>query len=399
MVSRSDELGVSVSKSVWLLLLALAVIVIVALWKQTPTNSKTIIPQATVSNSVVEKPNKNSDKKNNVKQQSSSKRNDGNDENSTYDPYQSEVLKAQFLQIGDAYADSIQYPISSQPIKNAEDVREYEPFEQSEVDLPFPEDNGDESPIRIVAATDQFQYFKGDVVGIRVQIQNAPEQKFTQVKGIISGAKGELPSQIDFRPNDQSMLEYRAVFDTKVAPTHLLTNEMLVTLHVIVGERSLTTTVAFKVATASAQITGTQAVQPQGANLVIPVQVNVFQDGYYFLTAILQDSLSGKPLIQLQAEQRLSQGNGVIQLKAHISALKQQGSEGPYVLRSMTLNRGAEENESFDVPGSTTHPQFSIKGFPFSSYQNEAHTDELEQERLEFLRNAGAIDENEENAE
>ena len=307
-------------------------------------------------------------------------------------PYESEVFKAQLQQVSDIYAENIKYPITSQPISNPEDAREYKEFEQAEVDLPFPEGDDDQNPIRISAATNTFQYFEGDVVNVRVQITGAPQDTFIQVEGVLSGSNGDLPIQGVFEASDQSLSEFTAAFDTNLAPKNLLTQEMLVKLNVTVGDRPLFTTVAFKYAIASAQIVGVQPPRTQGPNLVIPLQLNVFQSGYYFVSGVLEDAQTGRPLIQLQAEKRLAQGNGVIDLTAHIAALRRQASEGPYVLRSLRSYRGAEVGENFDAPASNSQSRFNIQAFPFSEYQDEEYVDEDAQERLDFLRDLGSVD-------
>jgi len=295
--------------------------------------------------------------------------------------------------VSDIYAENIKYPIGSQPIYNPEDVREYKEFEQAEVDLPFPEGDGDENPIRISAATNTFQYFEGDTVVVRVQISGAPSDTFTQVNGVISGGNGDLPIEAVFEPSDQSLTQFIASFDTKLAPPNLLTPEMLVKLSVTIGDRPLFTTVAFRYAIASAQIVGVQPARVEGPSLVIPLQLNVFQNGYYFVNGVLEEAQTGRPLIQLQAEKRLAQGNGIINLTAHIAALRRQGSEGPYVIRSLRSYRGAEVGESFDAPASTSQARFTIQGFPFSEYTDQEYVDEEGQERLDFLRDIGNVDE------
>jgi len=310
-----------------------------------------------------------------------------------FNPYENEVLKAQLQQVSDIYAENIKYPITSQPIYNPEDAREYKEFEQSEVDLPFPEGDDDENPIRISAATNTFQYFEGDTVAVRVQISGAPQDTFIQVNGVLSGANGDLPIQGVFEPSDQSLSEFSAAFDTKLAPANLLTPEMLVKLNVTVGDRPLFTTVAFRYAVASAQIVAVQQVRPEGPNLVIPLQLNVFQSGYFFVNGVLEDARTGRPLLQLQAEKRLVQGNALVDLTAHISALRRQSSEGPYVLRSLRTYRGAEVGENFDAPASSSQARFNIQGFPFTAYDDQEFVDQQGQERLEFLRGLGAVDE------
>ncbi len=310
-----------------------------------------------------------------------------------YNPYENEEIKAQLQQVSDIYAESIKYPITSQPVYSPEDVREYREYEQSEVDLPFPENEGDEEPIRISAATNTFQYFQGDVVNIRVQISGAPENVYTKVEGTISGANGDLGINIPFQSADQSLTLFNAAFDTKLATPQQLSDEMVVKLTVTIAERTLATTVAFKYAVASARITGLQNPQAIGPNLVMPLQLDVYKSGYYFVSGVLEDAKSGQPLVQLQGEQRLTQGNGLINLNAHISALRRQKSEGPYVLRSLRSYRGAEVGEQFDEPASVAQARFNVPGVPFSEYQDEQYVDELAQERLEFLRDMGSVDE------
>jgi len=88
----------------------------------------------------------------------------------------------------------------------------------------------------------------------------------------------------------------------------------------------------------------------------------------------------------------LQLGNAVFTLNAHIAALRRQGSEGPYLLRSIKLHRASEVGESSDQPGTSDQRSFQVQGFPFSAYQDEEFIDELGQERLDFLREVGSAD-------
>ena len=309
-----------------------------------------------------------------------------------FNPYESEVFKAQIQQVADAYEQRARFPDGSQPVFDLEAVREPEPFEFTEVDLPFPDEEGQENPIRVSAATDTYQYFQGDVISARVQISGAPADTFAAIEGVMSGAKGDLPLPILFEPTNEFLNEFTAQIDTKVAPQQLMTTEMLLKLNVTVGDKKLFTTVVFRYNTPSAEIVGVMPAQPQGPNLVIPLQVSVGQDGYYFVRGVLDDAQSAQPLIELQSEARLQTGNGVVNLNAHISALRLKGSEGPYRLRSLKLYRGAEAGEMFDHPGSSLQKSFDVAGFPFSAYQDEEYEDEYSQERLAFLRQLGSVE-------
>lgn len=304
-------------------------------------------------------------------------------------PYEDAVIKAQVQQIADLYEQNSQYPITSQPIRNPEDVREYSPFEESEVDLPFPDDSDDGDPIRLIAATDKYQYFQGDTIQARVTIVNAPADDFKKITGVLSGAKGDLPSNILFETSADQANTFLASFDTRVATTELFSNDMLLKISVTVGERELFTTVGLRYTNPSAQLTGLGLVQPQGAELVIPAQLSVIQSGYYFLSAVLEDAASNQALLQLQNEGRLNSGNAILPLTAHISALRAASSEGPYRLRQIKVIRGAETGESSDVSGSSIASQFDIPGFAFSNYDDESFEDPQAQERIDFLRGIG----------
>jgi len=369
------------AKSLFLLLVMIS-IAFMAWWWWPSAAEKPALD--TISNSTQEK-REQTDSKTSKKETDSSAVSVFEQEN----PYQDAVIEAQIQQIADQYEQNSRYPITSQPIQNPEDVRDFEPFEEAEVDLPFPDEDEDGEPIRIVAATDRFQYFNGDLIQARVQIVNGPSDTFQSVSGVLAGDQGDLPNPINFEPSTAQANTFLASFDTRIAPAELMSQEMLLKLEVTIGGRKLFTTVALRYAQPSAHISGLGLSQPLGAELVIPAQLSVFQPGYYFLSAVLEDAATGQPLIQLQNEARLNAGNAELPLKAHISALRAAGSEGPYRLRQLQILRGAEAGETSDKPGSVFQSQFDVPGFAFSAYRDEEFSDPQAQERLEFLREIG----------
>jgi hypothetical protein len=309
-----------------------------------------------------------------------------------FNPYESEVFKAQILQVADLYAEDAKYPINSKPILNPNDAKIMQPFEQTEVDTPFPSEDGS-GKIRLAAAVDKYQYFVGDPIEVRLQLSGAEDDVFITAVATLSGPKGDTPLSAIMNPSDQTLTEFATSFDTSIAPPTLMSEEMLMKIAVTVGDQQLFTSVGFRYARASAQLVSISQVRQNAAELIIPLQYNVYQNGYYFVKAILEDAQDSRPLIQLQSEGRLAQGNAIIELRAHISALKAQGSAGPYILRSVQTYRGSEVGETFDAPASTSQQQFSIPGFPFSDYDDTEHEDPLAAERVEFLRGLGAVDE------
>ena len=304
------------------------------------------------------------------------------------DPYQNEAIQAQLLQVADLYAETAKYPHTSQPIRDPELAKEHEPFAETEVDTPFPLDDLDE-PVRLLAAVDRYQYFFGDTITTRLQVQGAPADTFVSATATVSGAQGDTPLTVSLNPQDQTLTAFSGSVDTKVAPAGLLSTEMIMKVKVDVGDETLLTTVPFRYSQASAQLLGVQYARPEAENLVIALQYSVYQSGYYFVSAILEDAASGRPLLQLQGESRLNQGNAVLILRAHSSALRAMGSEGPYLLRSIKTHRGSETGESYDVPASSLQAQYGIAGYPFDQYDDTPHHDEDAQDRIDFLENLG----------
>ncbi|RBP53766.1 hypothetical protein [Arenicella xantha] len=307
------------------------------------------------------------------------------------DPYQDAAMRAQMLQVADLYEAASKYPHFSQPITNPDMVREPLPFEETEVDLPFPVE-GSDAPIRLSAAVDRYQYFQGDVMTVRLLVTGAPADTFVQANAELSSAVGATPLVTELTATDASLSNFVGNFDTRVAPPGSLSTEMLVKIVVSIGEQQLFTTVPLRYTQAAAQLVAVPYVRQEAEYLLIPLQYSVNQPGYYFANAVLADAASGQPLLQLQTEGQLPLGNGVLMLKAHFQALRAMGSEGPYILRNINTYRGAASGETFDVPAGSVQPQFEIQGFPFSQYDDVPYQDELAGERLEFLRNLGGVD-------
>lgn len=310
------------------------------------------------------------------------------------DPFENQAIQAQLLQVADLYQETIKYPHFSQPIFNPDSLEPIEPFVGTEVDTPFPTDQGGE-PVRLQAAVDRYQYFSGEQIQARVKIVGAPSDTFIQVQASLANATGVRSQARLLNPVDESLSHFTGSFDTGSIPSASLSTEMLLTVEVSIGEEQLFTTVPFRFSSASAVLTGLGNAAPENEYLIIPLQYSIFEAGYYFVRSVLQDAETGAPLVQLQAEGRLNQGNGVLQLKAHVEALKAMNSEGPYVLSRIKTYRGAEDGEPFDRPGSSVQASYPVPGYNFDQYDNVPYVDELANERLAFLQSAGAVQEEE----
>lgn len=312
-----------------------------------------------------------------------------------FDPYQDEAIRAQMMQVADLYEDTAQYPHFSQPVLNPDSVKEAEPFEETETDTPFPSDDSDE-PIRLLASVDRYQYFQGETISVRLRIVGAPTDTFISADARVGAGQNEAPLSTPLNPTNSDYTEFVGSLDTNLVPADSLATEMLLKVNVTIGEESMFTTVPFRYSQASAQLVTVPYVRIEAEYLLIPLQYTVYRPGYYFAGAILDDAATGRPLLKLQAEGLMNQGNGLLTLKAHVQALKKMGSQGPYVLRSINTYRGAEDGEVYDLPASRVKQRFEVQGFPFEQYEDSAYQDELAAERLEFLRNLGSLEESSE---
>jgi len=300
-------------------------------------------------------------------------------------PSDGAIFKAQLSQIADSYMDTAQFPVGSQPIRNPDEVYVPAPFEEAQFSIPFPMQGG--GTLKVNAALDKFLYFAGDVIEIKITVSGSPMNSYVEVDAQFASSKGDLQTPVELSSSNGALFEGRV--DTSTISDSNFTSEMLLKALIKVDGEEFFITQGFRYFQASADVVGIGRVDANGANLDIPVELDVEESGYYFLRAVLEDAETKKPLVALQTEGRLAKGSRKLLLQAHIQALKFSGSEGPYNLVNIKLYRGANENEEFDVPGKAREKKYKVQGFSFDRYDDVEHVDPIALERAEFLRSLG----------
>ena len=139
-----------------------------------------------------------------------------------------------------------------------------------------------------------------------------------------------------------------------------------------------------------AQIEDVGASEVQGEYLIIPVYVSTEKLGFHRLEANLYDTETNQPLIHLTAEDHLLSSDGQLILKAHISALKVSGSEGPYALKDLMLRRLPAAPEYITEFGQVEKAYFEVDGYRFSEFQDKPYLNEKAQRIANELRNLGS---------
>lgn len=305
-------------------------------------------------------------------------------------PYLDQALKAQFRQIADLYEQASKYPHFSQPLYARDQIDVAEPFERTAVDTPFPVD-GLDKPIRLNVALDKFQYLVGEPMLIRVDVEDYPAG--AAISATATVASNDSDTGLVDIPLSSSASDSRlqGLIDSSLLPAEEWSPEMLLKVSVSVNEHDLFSTVGFRISEAVADLVSVPFSEVDGPYLSLPLQFDVHSPGYYFVHAVLQDAESQEPLVKLQTEGRMESGFGLLHLRAHIQALKERGSEGPYSLTHFEIYRGAEDGEEFDLPASLAQSSFDVEGASFDQYDDVPYQNAENQERLEFLKEVGSL--------
>lgn len=305
------------------------------------------------------------------------------------DEFLTQSLQEELDWVAQAYEQQSRYPANSRPVIDQDLARSPEPFEEAEVEMRLPdEDSGELSPVTLSASVDKMRYFMGDTISLRLLVSGMePNQSLSASANIKEIAGGDLlPVNADLLGADGGQGLYLATVETNTLNLRPEPKELLARFMVQIDEKDYVTTVPFFLSSSSAQLENVALSQPDGAYLTIPLEFSVYQSGYYFVSAYLDDAASSKALLQLQTEGLMQTGNDQLLLKAHHQALKDAGSQGPYQLRVVRSYRGAEPGEDNDVPTGISQAAYSVPAVAFESYEDTPYSDPAVEERLQALR-------------
>lgn len=302
-----------------------------------------------------------------------------------------EDIGTQIASALDHYEHLAQYPAFSVPIKNHAEVFLPKPFEQASVETPLLDDDGELLPISLSAAVDKFEYFVGDTIQVRFDVKGLEENQGVQAAARLKKlGKANAPvatTQLSAKGSNAS--KFTGSFDTRAFDADAELGEMIVAILVDVDGQTHSTTVPLTLQRdVSATLENVGIAYIDGAFLEIPLEFSVSESGYYFVQSYLFDAQTDRPLLALQAEGNLEQGNSSLNLRAHQKALRDAGSVGPYTLKTRKVYRApkSELNEFDDGAVLVASPSFEVNGFEFEEYAEEAYSDPLTQKRIRALR-------------
>ena len=304
-------------------------------------------------------------------------------------PQQSEqavvTLAKQIEDIATAYSQSAKYPRGSQPIFNPEQVFVFSPFEENATS--FALNSNLHGQLQLSVATEKYQHFSGDDISVLVTIGKVPSTSSVGATATLSDIAGDELLSLNLEANFAQGWQLTGIIDASTLANLDLPPELSVLANVDVDGESYFSTTTIKYNQPSATIKGLGNANPNAEYLELPLKVDVHNAGYYFLSAVLFDAAGKIPLVQLQAEARLPEGDQELLLKAHVQALKVSANEGPYLLKNFVLTRGADDTEVFDSAGNSKVDKLNVEAFSFDRYEDKPYENPLAQERVAFLRN------------
>lgn len=150
------------------------------------------------------------------------------------------------------------------------------------------------------------------------------------------------------------------------------------------GREPLLLQTGFEISAPVAQITGIASSYGEGADMVIPVQLQAELAGHYRLRANLFDA-KRQPIAVLTARAALQSGSNTLPLRAHRSVLPDTSES--FWLTTFQLERLSPAPGEPARYGDSAEPEYQLEPFSLHQLSNEPYQpDEQEQQRLRLLQ-------------
>lgn len=296
-------------------------------------------------------------------------------------------MKARLLELSDEYEKQLQYPDYSQPIDKSELESKYLP--DISVANELPARLGDPNSPGLVIKTSRLRYFPGDRITAIASISGLPDTEASSIRSQIL-LNGESLAAAAVTPRDDAPHSYDMDFGSvQLDQAGQMTELMLHTEFMFQGATYERLT-SFEYVPTIAELDGIGSASVVSEYLEIPVEVSTDKPGFHRIKANLYDATSGEPLVHLRAEGNLESSNGVLVLKAHIAALKKAGSEGPYELKDLGLQRMPSDPEYITEYGLIRQEVFNIPSFSFKDYTDKPYRNENSERIAKELRRLGS---------
>ncbi|MBD1557713.1 hypothetical protein HC752_12295 [Vibrio sp. S9_S30] len=286
-------------------------------------------------------------------------------------------IKQQFSLIAHAYSEELKHPAYSPPLHD-DDPMTLDPNRYHKVTLPIL-GGKHKAALRL----EQYRYFYPHPISMAIESPLEIQQVSFDLRGINNGesiaSQTVNGAEASFIPSEDWPEEIRVKAKVTFAKgDDVLTGDFR--FYVPVGE-----------------ITGVDALESKGADMLIPVQLDVKKRGTFRLRASLF-SASGMPIASLRETKTLAEGNQEMHLKAHSSVLKSKALQNSLKKEANTEFelRYLQLEKLSDFPGQKTgfgiseQASYLLGSFDVSQLSDEPYQPtEQEKARLEFLKKLG----------
>lgn len=296
-------------------------------------------------------------------------------------------MKLKLKKVSEAYEQQAKFPSFSTPINPEELESKYLPDIPVSNDLPA--NLRDPNSPTLSIETNQLRYFYGDHLTARVEISGLSEDENSAVSARLMN-NGELIARATVIRTEEGAHTYQLDFSELRFDDVEWKQELTVDTEFQFLGNSYQRGASIEYLTTIARVEEVAPSEVQDDYLYIPVYVSTDKPGYHRLRANLYEAESGDPLVHLRAEETIDGSSGTLILKAHISALKEAGSEGPYELKDISLQRLPSKPDYITEFGRVDQSAFSVDGFSFSEYRDKPYLNEKAQRIANELRRLGS---------
>ena len=300
-------------------------------------------------------------------------------------PFFEQETKARLIQIADSFAEDIQYPDYSKPIRGHDELRKYLPNQSVASALPL--DTKDEHSPKIVIKTSKLQYFSGETIWAEAYVSGGAELTSTRVFARLVHKASTL-IEVEGEPDSQQESRFLIAFDSQdISGNQSGDYRIVAQFHLDDRRYEIGTPIQYVNAVASIDEVGQTKVE--GSELQIPLNITSYELGFYQASANLYNADNSLPLLHLSAEKEILKPEATIYLRAHIAALKAAGHEGPYLLKDLTLKRMPSRPDFTTKFGRSSIESAELAAHSFGEYLDAPYDDPKARERLEFLTQLG----------
>lgn len=124
--------------------------------------------------------------------------------------------------------------------------------------------------------------------------------------------------------------------------------------------------------------------------VILPIVIDVNEDGFYQFSASLIDEKSGTPVTFLTHKDFVDSGKQTLNVKVHGSVLKAKNIEGPFLLKGVSLIKKAPKPGMKEKYSETTNLELKVKKIDLEKISGEKFFNENAHASLAFLRGLGS---------